>query len=1202
MQQWYSPLELSRLAKHVLGNRLAVFDPTAGDGSLLQAFEPSFSFGVEIDTDQIANANGRYTPIQGDIQHVFPLLYQVCPRFPAVIANPPFGLRDWTDETVKDGLPVGSAALTFIYSTRLLQEDGQLVFVCGADQFDREIANLPEAAGVYFVALCNDLFEGSKHPCAVAFAVHPSEPRTGEIERRAVPRSMLDLLAAPIVEARARAFPSRYFASYTPYGTLESYRKAFTATQAEYKRRTTERLASQHQQEFHVELAGGSLLNISLPAFARLALSQNGMLRQVEANHKRPISYYGTYERDWTLLTDLADAGLLTIQPRVTTAVDELLADTRRTLCPLYPVKETMRLGYLADLRLIPCKTADPSRGFIAGSSYTIQTQTHSVTKHVKKMELVKRGKDAGEWRENTYVQERKALQITIFNDANQPQRFYDTKLDEDDESDDIRYLVQHFELPDPGDVGSRFPEETEANRKLLQQIEDDTLYPHSVAYSEKHPDQPPVRLKHFQREDLARLLVKGNGLLAWEQGLGKTIGGGAAYIEACWRRGAQKVALLIVPQDLIPQWRREVERVLGREITLIKTHGEAKRIAGQIRRREIEGIFISYFEALAVNGTGRSEMQPEKIIKQWTEQRPKAGTGCYRDGEFVPLEFETAIRTLSSKDICPQCQADRKSGWNGKNCRAKNEAGRICGYSHFLHRVKPMGSILSTTFANGVVLVDEGTLIQGDYSARSLVVRGMQARCKLLMTGTPIKNYVPQAFWLLWWALGNQSKRFPYGWNDKGDFERNHAVVQWLVSKGNRANRKVLPEVTNLSALWRLLASSIIRRRKEETGEPLVQRTFHPITVPLGVAQRAQIEAWTKRFPAFFAEKYPDSPVVKAGAHVVMAPMLGLGMKLDYAATCPQGDPDWSWTQIEGVSNFTPANLRTLELTLALVKQGRKVVVGSQWLQEVAWLTERLSEKGVRVAHLLDSSGQTASPRARARAVHEFQHGPVQVLVVGIQSIRLGHNLDRASALVVNGLPWDWESFDQFCARVHRLTSKRPVDVYLIVPGVNETTITGRKWKNLRQKGDSASLALDGRLIEQHEKPVSEEDVIRELQENGVPITGDEVPEHELESLWLNIPRINDYDPDLSVLDGDPVHIGKAVPTIQYDEPIGPEPEPVSTLSGEEDVEEAPLLDGAFVPHTASSSRTREAPRGSSSADSVEPDPIQLNLFEEAA
>jgi hypothetical protein len=750
----------------------------------------------------------------------------------------------------------------------------------------------------------------------------------------------------------------------------------------------------------------------------------------------------------------------------------------------------------------------------------------------------IKSGKKAGEWTVAKFTKSRKALRISIGDNS-----FIDDELTG---TTDIAYIVEHFDVPDPGDVSTRFPEDYARALAIVDEINTTIIEPNSAAYALARPDKAAASMRRFQIEDLARMGTKGSGLLGWEQGLGKTLGGGvwATLCHKLW--GAPDQALFVVPQDLIPQWQEDIRRFFGRELELVKTQAEARDVKRRMKRGE-RGWFITYYEALSTIGTV-SEMLPtvrmnERSETTWNE---------------VAQESETVVTFIDSSEFCPRCGADARSGWNGRTCTNTISGGlertdvwllerqgesklvtkswkgdpddRGCGYSHYKRRLKPMASFLTTAFRHGTVVVDEGTMIKSDEALRALAVRALSCKHPMVATGTPIKNFIPDAFWLLWYALGNGSRRFPYSYDGgKTKFENDFAVIEHKrdSTTHQKKNRKVLPEVTNLSMLWRLLCSSIIRRLQTETGEPLMTMRFHEVEVPLGAAQAQMQRGWAQWFEDYFTEMNPDHALVQYGMVGVWAPMIGLQQKLDYAATIPEADPALPWLQAthqrrtvspelpEGleldVSNWTPANLKTLELAMGLVKQGRKVLVGSNLKATTQWLTEQLQAKGVRAMHLLDGSGNTAPPAKRSALVQKFQRGNVQVLVAGIKAVRLGHNLDAGSAVIVHGLEWDHESFQQFIKRVHRLTSPKSIDVYVVLP---KDTLTVERWSRLGQKADAADLALDGRLTEKQEERVNEADVVREFIQRGMKAEGS-VPEQQVHKHWRSmVPTIGLFRP----------------------------------------------------------------------------------------
>ncbi len=463
------------------------------------------------------------------------------------------------------------------------------------------------------------------------------------------------------------------------------------------------------------------------------------------------------------------------------------------------------------------------------------------------------------------------------------------------------------------------------------------------------------------------------------------------------------------------------------------------------------------------------------------------------------------------------------------------------CGYVHRRLRVRSTASYLSTAFRHGVVCVDELSLIKGDDSLRSRAVRALRAAHKYGFTGTPISNYVNDAFWGLWFCLSGGkagSLRFPYDYGGgKEKFTQDFCVIEFMMGREEdveehlRKRRKVLPEVTNVSVLWRLTACNMIRMRKEDTGEPIVPRRYMPVIVPFGVNQRVMHRRWLKLFPDFFEHKFPEHRLVREKLVKRFAAALGQLWKLEFAATLPQADPNLDWIKhadhpepLDEASNWTPKNLKALQLILEHVEKGEKVLVGSDLVQTGKWLCDRLTEKGVRAVHIVERNKKTGmyatkNPRVRSAKVTEFVIGDAQVLCVGVNAMRLGHNLDVASTVVLVGLPWDHASLVQFEGRVWRLTSKRPVNVFVVM---TRGSLDERKWKLLLNKGAAADVALDGQLIDEPEPAVDWSQILAEMIESGAEIHGDEVPETQVKSLWDRIvPLASVIDPTETVREG---------------------------------------------------------------------------------
>ena len=116
------------------------------------------------------------------------------------------------------------------------------------------------------------------------------------------------------------------------------------------------------------------------------------------------------------------------------------------------------------------------------------------------------------------------------------------------------------------------------------------------------------------------------------------------------------------------------------------------------------------------------------------------------------------------------------------------------------------------------------------------------------------------------------------------------------------RKRRKVLPQITNVSQFWRLAQPGVSRCRKEHTGEPLAERTFYPVRVPMGVVQQKAHAFWLENFPDYFEWRYPKHPLVEAGLHEKFAAGLGQRWRMEFAATLPAADaPTFEWPRSPG-------------------------------------------------------------------------------------------------------------------------------------------------------------------------------------------------------------------------------------------------------------------------------------------------------------
>ena len=442
LQQFYTPPEAAEFIKQAIDplGRVPVLDPTAGNGALLAPWPSDQRFGVEVDGDQVEA--GDYHAITGDLQRVFPMLRKLGVQFPQIVANPPFGLP-WTDGA---GRAENSTVAVWRMSLALLAPEGVGAFICGRDRFRREVLSREDAAAVFATVECEDLFDGVDLPCLIAFFVGPDDRSDdgGLLVEAEASREELAERALSHEIKRALCDTGHFYTgslSYPRIGPMEPWR--LVARELERRRREE---ASQ-RPTYSVELRGRDRLAIRPGPFVRQALAKAGRLKLIETLHNQPVGHFALNALDWRLLGELEQECDLTIAPAVREAVAQVASAAEREVIPLYEVRPQMRLGYLTDLDSILCTRSDPERGFQEGTRYPLRTDSRI---NVTSGERVTRNKQ-GEPIVRKYEEEAKVLVIQVGD-----KEFCES-------TEDIEYLLEHFEIPNPGDIATRFPRRSSA-------------------------------------------------------------------------------------------------------------------------------------------------------------------------------------------------------------------------------------------------------------------------------------------------------------------------------------------------------------------------------------------------------------------------------------------------------------------------------------------------------------------------------------------------------------------------------------------------------------------------------------------------------------------------------------------------------------------------------------------------------------------
>jgi superfamily II DNA or RNA helicase len=319
------------------------------------------------------------------------------------------------------------------------------------------------------------------------------------------------------------------------------------------------------------------------------------------------------------------------------------------------------------------------------------------------------------------------------------------------------------------------------------------------------------------------------------------------------------------------------------------------------------------------------------------------------------------------------------------------------------------------------LVILDEAQQVKNAQSQAAAVVRGLRARHRLCLSGTPLENHLGE-LWSLFHFL------MPGFLGDAMSFRRHFRTP---IEKHRDEGRR--------QALARRIRPFLLRRTKEQVASELPPKTEIVREVELTGAQRELYEtvrvAMDERVRREIARRgLAQSQIVLLDAllklrQVCCDPRL---VKLDAAR--------------RGAESAKLAVL--LEMLEELLAEGRRVLLFSQFAEMLALIEAELKARGIDHAIL------TGKTRDRAGPVQRFQAGEVSLFLISLKAGGTGLNLTAADTVILYDPWWNPAVERQAMDRAHRIGQTSPVFVYkLIVAGSVEEKIA-------RLQADKSALA----------------------------------------------------------------------------------------------------------------------------------------------
>ena len=423
----------------------------------------------------------------------------------------------------------------------------------------------------------------------------------------------------------------------------------------------------------------------------------------------------------------------------------------------------------------------------------------------------------------------------------------------------------------------------------------------------------------------------------------------------------------------------------------------------------------------LGEKGTTSAKLRP--YLKDWQEQGARwlldmkaLSAGAILADEmglgktvqtiaFLSADWEKHAAPPSNLIVCPASVVDN---WKNEICRFEptltqyvhcpvqmdnsvHSGFMILSYERAVHQIKLLEKI---PFEN--IVFDEAQKVKNADTISYRMLSSLRSEFRMMLTGTPIENTIFE----LW----------------------NH--VAFVNPKTKGAMHSFIARYPALESFQKftefslnLLSSFVLIRRKRDVDIHLPPFEETVVKCRLDSVQRDLYESIRKKFLAG----------LKSGVSVRIASLaLEALLRLRQCCSLPEMLP----TSLNSSNCKESSKLNTaFQIVLNETKQGRKVLVFSQFLEVIDHLNAILQDVGI-IPYVL-----TGETRNRQELVDAFNSDPgAAVFLISLKAGGTGMNLATACCVVLFDPWWNPAVENQAFARAHRIGQKHPVEVFKLV------------------------------------------------------------------------------------------------------------------------------------------------------------------------
>ena len=518
-----------------------------------------------------------------------------------------------------------------------------------------------------------------------------------------------------------------------------------------------------------------------------------------------------------------------------------------------------------------------------------------------------------------------------------------------------------------------------------------------------------------------------------------------------------------LLPAERVAEVKRRVSELKTRVVPPIP-----ETIQAELRPYQVEGFhFLAYLSANRFGGILADDMGLGKTLQTLTwlawlragpEEKQRTEAGDQRSAVSGQPEAglrtsDSGLRTASSGlakrpslVVCPKSVMDnwhaeaarfmpslRVQLWSGRNSAATLTATLattdllVINYA----QLRSLGAALDKVAWLAAIL-DEGQCIKNPESQTARFARALKAEHRLVLTGTPIENRLLDLWSLMAYAmpgvLGN----------------RNQFQTQFDQAEDPLARRRLAARVRPF----------LLRRTKNQVAKELPDRVEEDLLCEMSGVQQTLYKAEFKHAQQMLLKVRTRQEFDKNRFNFLTS-LLRLRQICCHPVLV---DPRATAAESAKVNAL-------LDVLEPLLEEGHKVLVFSQFVGLIDWLTPLVIAKGWKHFRL------TGATENRGPLVADFQKTPgAAVFLISLKAGGFGLNLTAASYVVLFDPWWNPAVENQAIDRTHRIGQTQKVMAYrlLIKDSIEEKIRSLQRTKSaladdvLGEERFAQSLTLD--------------------------------------------------------------------------------------------------------------------------------------------